>query len=292
MMASAPVNKIERAHQMYREGSYSEALGFYTEALSMAKTKPQKIALHSNRAACFLKLHDFKKAADECTSVLELDYNHTGALMLRAQTLVTLKEYHSALFDVHRLIELNPSSEVYQNLQARLKTQVSLAPIPESEAELEEEEEDEEDEAEPNRYEEEEEQYEENEDAVFSGAGKEQIPEVNETTTVADVIPPKTPVNREVPLHGRDPKGNYIKTISPAEVVAACAVKVSSEKEKEKENGWRAIPKPKGHSSLDYARWDRVEDDSSEEDDDDDDDEDSQPQYRFRVRTVGVRPVK
>ncbi|KAB2601917.1 protein unc-45 A-like [Pyrus ussuriensis x Pyrus communis] len=292
MMASAPVNKIERAHQMYREGSYSEALGFYTEALSMAKTKPQKIALHSNRAACFLKLHDFKKAADECTSVLELDYNHTGALMLRAQTLVTLKEYHSALFDVHRLIELNPSSEVYQNLQARLKTQVSLAPIPESEAELEEEEEDEENEAEPNRYEEEEEQYEEKKDAVLSGAGKEQIPEVNETTTVADVIPPKTPVNREVPPQGRDPKGNYIKTISPAEVVAARAVKVSSEKEKEKENGWQAIPKPKGHSSLDYARWDRVEDDSSEEDDDDDDDEDSQPQYRFRVRTVGVRPVK
>lgn len=60
-MASAPVNKIERAHLMYREGRYEEALGFYTEALSMAKTKPQKIALHSNRAACFLKLHDFKK---------------------------------------------------------------------------------------------------------------------------------------------------------------------------------------------------------------------------------------
>lgn len=47
--------------------------------------------------------------------------------MLRAQTLVTLKEYHSALFDVNRLIELNPSSEVYQNLHARLKTQLVLS---------------------------------------------------------------------------------------------------------------------------------------------------------------------
>lgn len=61
VMASAAVNKIERAHQMYREGRYSEALGFYTEALALAKTKPQMIALHSNRAACFLKLHDFNK---------------------------------------------------------------------------------------------------------------------------------------------------------------------------------------------------------------------------------------
>lgn len=64
------------------------------------------------------------QAAKECTSVLELDHKHTGALMLRAQTLVTLKEYHSALFDVKRLMELNPSSEVYRNLEARLKTQL------------------------------------------------------------------------------------------------------------------------------------------------------------------------
>ncbi|KAH6777131.1 Tetratricopeptide repeat superfamily protein [Perilla frutescens var. hirtella] len=135
---SPAINKIERAHQMYREGKYAEALDYYTDALSMAKTTPQRIALHSNRAACYLKLHHFNKAAEECTSVLELDHNHTGALMLRAQTLVTLKEYHSALFDVNRLIELNPSSEVYRNLLARLKTQLSLAPIPEDEAEFDE----------------------------------------------------------------------------------------------------------------------------------------------------------
>jgi hypothetical protein len=55
------LNKIERGHQMYRDGLYKEALGFYTEAIAMAKTNPQKIALHSNRAACFLKLHHFKK---------------------------------------------------------------------------------------------------------------------------------------------------------------------------------------------------------------------------------------
>ena len=61
VMASSPLNKIERAHQMYRDGRYGEALGFYTEAIGMAKTKPQKIALHSNRAACYLKLHRFKK---------------------------------------------------------------------------------------------------------------------------------------------------------------------------------------------------------------------------------------
>lgn len=59
--------------------------------------------------------------------------------------------------------------------------------------------------------------------------------------------------------------------------------------------GWRTIPKPKGHSHLDYSRWDSVQIDSSEDEDDsddEDDDDDPQPQYRFRVKTVGVKAVK
>ncbi|KAH7557824.1 hypothetical protein ACOSP7_027717 [Xanthoceras sorbifolium] len=279
-----PSNRIERAHQMYRDGSYREALGFYTEALSMAKTKQQKIALHSNRAACYLKLHDFKKAAYECTSVLELDYNHTGALMLRAQTLVTLKEYNSALFDVNRLIELNPSSEVYQNLQARLKTQVSLAPIPESEAELEEEEELDEEELCTVEKEDEKEREKENvkEFVVVSVVEKDHRAE-------PEVSVPKTPgINKSSELEKdlkAEPKRTDTAPSAPQHNKKTSSVQDSK--------GWQAIPKPKGHSTLDYARWDSVEDDSSEDDeDDDDDDEDSQPQYRFRVRTVGVRSVK
>lgn len=60
-MAASPSNRIERALMMYRDGRYEEAVRFYTEAIGMAKNKAQKIALHSNRAACYLKLHDFKK---------------------------------------------------------------------------------------------------------------------------------------------------------------------------------------------------------------------------------------
>ncbi|CAH2033401.1 unnamed protein product [Thlaspi arvense] len=258
-MASAS-GKVEKGHQLYRDGKYKEALLFYTEALTAAKAKPQKIALHSNRAACYLKLHDFKKAAEECTWVLELDQKHSGALMLRAQTLVTLKEYQSALFDVSRLMELNPDSEVYQNLEARLRTQLvyslslsfllcplhrkSLAPIPECEAELEEDE----------------------EDTEEKGTSKDETRE-KKRVLVESAVAPKTPEVREE----KSKEGGPLS------------------------NGWQAIPKPKGHSTLDYARWDTVEDSSSEEEEDedsDDDGEESPPQYRFRVRTVGVRPVK
>ncbi|KAF5750021.1 hypothetical protein HS088_TW03G00350 [Tripterygium wilfordii] len=36
-------------------------------------------------------------------------------------------------------------------------------------------------------------------------------------------------------------------------------------------------------SGLDYARWDKVEDEYSDDEDHDDDEEECQPQYRFQV---------
>lgn len=81
-----------------------------------------------------------------------------------------------------------------------------------------------------------------------------------------------------------------VKMTTRTEVVAPQAQSMKGTMD-QGSKGWQTIPKPKGHSTLDYARWDRVEDDSSE-DDDDDEEEESGPQYRFRVRTVGVRSVK
>lgn len=284
MYRMAPVNMIERAHQMYREGKYEEALVFYTDALCLAKSKPQKIALHSNRAACFLKLHHFNKAADECTSVLELDYNHTGALMLRAQTLVTLKEYHAALFDVNRLIDLNPESDVYQNLQARLKTQMSLAPIPEAETELEEDE----DTEEQQEWEEDEVEVEVEEDL------ERQKEKDKEDEHLGGELEANAVVGRiQIKENGSTVTGETaLQSPNHCQKVEKDALQSQSLKESAEQNSaaWQTIPKPKGHSNLDYSRWDRVEDDSSDEDDDDE--EESQPQYRFRVRTVGVQQVK
>ncbi|KAL2897230.1 Protein unc-45-like protein A [Bienertia sinuspersici] len=261
MASTTPLNKVERAHQMYREGLYTEALGLYTDALAVAKTKPQKIALHSNRAACFLKLHDFNKAADECTSVLELNSKHTGALMLRAQTLVTLKEYQSALFDVNRLLELNPLSEVYLNLQVRLKTQLSLAPIPEVDTELEEEDED----------------------------------TSNEDTSEDILEIPKEQGDRETKYEIYDRAAGIVEKAEPnvrtPNEFFTPDIKGIQKSSDSNPKGWQTIPKPKGHARLDYSRWDSVEDDSSEDDDDEDDGE-TQPQYRFRVKTIDLRPVK
>ncbi|XP_024391290.1 uncharacterized protein [Physcomitrium patens] len=202
------ISKTERAHQKYRAGQYAEALQLYTEALSAATQLNHQIALHSNRAACHLKLHQYKLAAEECSAVLELDAKHAGALMLRAQTLVAMKDYHSALFDVNRLLETNPNSEVYRNLRERLRTQIALTPIPEAD-----------DETPPDS-------------------------------------PTHQPMQRKLPVLAAPPKPQ----------------------------GWAAIPKPKGHSGVDYSKFANLGDDISS----DEEEEDEQPQYRYRLGKVGL----
>lgn len=149
----------------------------------------------------------------------------------------------------------------------------SLAPIPESEAELEEDEE----------------ESDVEQDNEENASIKDELG-VQEGKRFDSVVS----IRRDL-----ETPGEY--AINKGEVVAPKTPEVREQNSKEgplsgkQSNGWQAIPKPKGHSTLDYARWDTVEDGSSEEENDDEDSDDSDespPQYRFRVKTVGVRPVK
>ncbi|MCD7465452.1 hypothetical protein HAX54_001356 [Datura stramonium] len=178
MASSATINKIERAHQMYREGKYVEALRFYTLMLSMAKTKSQKIA------------------------------SPQQSLLVSSNFTISKGDF-----------KVSDSTVPYANGNCLLGKSLSCL-IPEAEAELEEDEDEDDD---------------------------------LKTTEVGGIF------------------------------------KIGSSEQQS--SSWEAIPQPKGHSRLDYSRWDRVEEESSEDDDDDDDD-DAQPQYRFRVKTIGVRAVK
>lgn len=55
------LTRTEKAHQKYREGKYSEALELYSDALNAASQVNHRVALHSNRAACHLKLQSYKQ---------------------------------------------------------------------------------------------------------------------------------------------------------------------------------------------------------------------------------------
>jgi len=159
----------------------------------------------------------------------------------------------------------------------------SLAPIPESEEEFEEQEDEEREVIIEGENEKEEmgEKY-----SLISNIRTEQKDELGKGIVIT-----------ECAAHEADPKfsmkqgrnENYGSKKFTADAIAPKALTRESNERHSK--GWQTIPKPKGHSALDYARWDSVEDDSSD-DDGDNDEEESLPQYRFRVKTIGVRPVK
>ncbi|EFJ34061.1 hypothetical protein SELMODRAFT_83624, partial [Selaginella moellendorffii] len=209
---------VESVHQRYRDGQFEKALELYTAMLESTTSLAHKIALYSNRAACYLKLHRFREAAEECGAVLAMDCNHTSVLMLRAQTLIALKEYQSALFDVTRLLEINPKVPAYRELEARLRTQMTLAPIPECEEEC-----------------------------------------------------PSSPA------------AEALHSFSPTTVLPNEQHKELEEAEKKK-SGCGAVSKPKAHSTIDYSKWNNIGDD-----DQSDEDEEEAPQYRYRLRTIGLR---
>lgn len=160
----------------------------------------------------------------------------------------------------------------------------SLAPIPESEEELEEQE-DEKVKVMLKREKKKEEVVEKY--AATSNIPTYQKDELGKGIISAECAPQETDP-KSSSKQGRNQ--NYEpKKSTPEPIVTKASDRESTEQQSK---GWQTIPKPKGHSALDYARWDSVEDDSSEDDDDNEDDDESLPQYRFRVRTVGVRPVK
>lgn len=164
-----------------------------------------------------------------------------------------------------------------------------MAPIPESDAELEEDEDINEKELRRNDA-----NYLSNDDrggnegVSIPIVGSDEGTDISSSrTSCAEGIAPEAQSDHTSSKQEVDQKAR------PASIPATSGVIIPpAQNKKVSSNGWQAIPKPKGHSALDYARWDSVEDNSSEDESDDEDEEESQPQYRFRVRTVGVRPVK
>lgn len=158
----------------------------------------------------------------------------------------------------------------------------SLAPIPEAETEFEEDEDSEE------------EQDQEDEIEVEEGLDQQEENDKKDEH-VGGELEANAVVERNISTeNGSTVTGkNALQSSDHCQKVEKDTDQSQRRKESSEQNsaGWQTIPKPKGHSNLDYSRWDRVEDDSSDEDDDEDEEE-SQPQYRFRVRTVGVQQVK
>lgn len=76
---------------MYGEGIFKEALGFYTDAIYLDKTKSQKTDLHSNRAACLLNFM-ISKGLDLFIETEEI-IAPSVSVVITARTAIVVSDY-------------------------------------------------------------------------------------------------------------------------------------------------------------------------------------------------------
>lgn len=111
----------EKGNEEFNKGNWSEALNYYTNALKLVKEEnAEKAVYYKNRAAAYLKLHDYEKAIADCDSALKICCNDPKALFRRCQALEALKRFEEAYRDARNIILSDPNNKVIQPIAARL----------------------------------------------------------------------------------------------------------------------------------------------------------------------------
>ncbi|XP_067935381.1 protein unc-45 homolog B-like isoform X2 [Watersipora subatra] len=113
----------EEGNSHFKSGNYSEALVCYTKALDIGGEAPSaafQLAVHSNKAACYLKLQDPKHAQIEASKALEYNSNDVKALFRRCQALELLDRKEEALKDAVKLRNLDPKNKAIVSVLQRL----------------------------------------------------------------------------------------------------------------------------------------------------------------------------
>ncbi|MDC3321151.1 tetratricopeptide repeat protein [bacterium] len=82
--------------------------------------KRLRCELHSNRALCYLKLEDFKRARDAASEALEIDGLHFKSLWRRAKAFDAMKDQKKALRDVIAMLITNQNHRVGNKMRKRL----------------------------------------------------------------------------------------------------------------------------------------------------------------------------
>src|SRR3954468_2147894 len=104
----------ERAHQLYNEGQYDEALDVLKEGLSLY---PNSVELHIGVGYARLARDEFAWARRSFEEALILDPDHEDALAGLGETLLKFGQQDAALKSFRRILELGYSDDLDLMLQ-------------------------------------------------------------------------------------------------------------------------------------------------------------------------------
>src|SRR5580765_4242065 len=104
----------ERAHQLYNEGQYDEALDVLREGLALY---PNAVELHVGVGYARIAREEFAWARRSFEEALILDSDHEDALAGIGETLLTFAQTPDGLRTFHRVLELGYEDDLELMLQ-------------------------------------------------------------------------------------------------------------------------------------------------------------------------------
>ncbi|KAG9395269.1 TPR repeat [Carpediemonas membranifera] len=101
-------------NRLFSAQDYPAAIKAFTEAI---KRDPSVAIYYSNRAACYLKLMEYRLAEQDCEKALEIDPNAVKALLRMGRAQFLTKRYHKSLDTFQKAAALDGTNqEVQQGL--------------------------------------------------------------------------------------------------------------------------------------------------------------------------------
>jgi len=115
-----------KGNASFKKGDYNEAVTLYTSALKTCPVddKDMIVALHKNRAACWLKLQRYDDALSDCKTAVKLAPRDVKALYRLAQALEGKKDYTEAMRTLKHLLTIEPKNKEAIDFAQRVATYI------------------------------------------------------------------------------------------------------------------------------------------------------------------------
>uniref|UniRef100_A0A0N4Z4A1 Stress-induced-phosphoprotein 1 n=1 Tax=Parastrongyloides trichosuri TaxID=131310 RepID=A0A0N4Z4A1_PARTI len=96
-----------KGNDLFKKGDYPGAVKCYSEAI---KRNPEVAVYYSNRAACFLKLMEFKRAIDDCDNASKIDPKNVKAYVRKGAAYFAMKNMSSARKAYNDALLIDPNN--------------------------------------------------------------------------------------------------------------------------------------------------------------------------------------
>ncbi|XP_041964279.1 sperm-associated antigen 1 [Alosa sapidissima] len=111
----------DKGNEAFKTGDYEEALAYYSRSLSILPT----VAAYNNRAQAEIKLQNWHKALSDCQKVLELEPANAKGLLRRATVQKHLGNLQLAVDDVNAVLHIEPHNEIAKKLLNELSKKMA-----------------------------------------------------------------------------------------------------------------------------------------------------------------------